>query len=41
MRGDVESPQGDMGEVETWEHLEPLLYLGRGLKAIRPDRGPN
>lgn len=27
------NPEGDMGEVETWEHLEPLLYLGRGLKA--------
>lgn len=27
------NPEGDMGEMETWEHLEPLLYLGRGLKA--------
>ncbi len=27
------NPEGDMGEVETWEHLEPLLYLGRGRKA--------
>ncbi len=27
------NPEGDMGEIETWEHLEPLLYLGRGLKA--------
>lgn len=27
------NPEGDMGEVETWEHLEPLIYLGRGLKA--------
>lgn len=26
------NPEGDMGEVETWEALEPLLYLGRGLK---------
>src|SRR5260370_1414785 len=26
------NPEGDMGEVETWETLEPLLYLGRGLK---------
>lgn len=26
------NPEGDMGEVETWEHLEPLIYLGRGLK---------
>ncbi|MEM9123222.1 MAG: hydantoinase B/oxoprolinase family protein, partial [Pseudomonadota bacterium] len=27
------NPEGDMGEMETWEHLEPMLYLGRGLKA--------
>jgi N-methylhydantoinase B/oxoprolinase/acetone carboxylase alpha subunit len=26
------NPEGDMGEVETWETLEPLIYLGRGLK---------
>lgn len=26
------NPEGDMGEVESWEALEPLLYLGRGVK---------
>lgn len=26
------NPEGDMGEVESWESMEPLLYLGRGLK---------
>ncbi|WP_343063359.1 hydantoinase B/oxoprolinase family protein [Amaricoccus macauensis] len=26
------NPEGDMGEVETWEALEPLIYLGRGMK---------
>lgn len=26
------NPEGDMGEVETWEALEPLIYLGRGVK---------
>ena len=26
------NPEGDMGEIETWEFLEPLLYLGRGMK---------
>ena len=27
------NPEGDMGEMETWEYLEPLLYLGRAIKA--------
>lgn len=27
------NPEGDMGEMETWEYYEPLLYLGRGIKA--------
>ena len=27
------NPEGDMGEMETWEFLEPLLYLGRRIKA--------
>ena len=26
------NPQGDMGDVENWELLEPLLYLGRRVK---------
>ncbi len=26
------NPEGDMGEIETWEFLEPLLYLGRSIK---------
>lgn len=26
------NPEGDMGEVESWEVLEPLLYLGRTVK---------
>ncbi len=28
------NPEGDMGDVEAWEILEPLLYLGR---RIRPN----
>lgn len=28
------NPEGDMGDVEAWELLEPLLYLGR---RIRPN----
>ena len=27
------NPEGDMGDVEVWELLEPLLYLGRRIKA--------
>jgi len=27
------NPEGDMGEMESWEFLEPLLYLGRRIKA--------
>jgi N-methylhydantoinase B/acetone carboxylase alpha subunit len=26
------NPEGDMGDVETWELLEPFLYLGRRVK---------
>lgn len=26
------NPEGDMGEAESWEVLEPLLYLGRSVK---------
>jgi N-methylhydantoinase B len=25
-------PHGDMGDVEDWESIEPLLYLGRSIK---------
>ncbi|MBE3560882.1 MAG: hydantoinase B/oxoprolinase family protein [Ktedonobacteraceae bacterium] len=28
------NPEGDMGEAETWELLEPLLYLGRSVKPM-------
>jgi len=28
----VINPEGDMGDVEAWELLEPLLYLGRRLR---------
>jgi N-methylhydantoinase B/oxoprolinase/acetone carboxylase alpha subunit len=28
----VWNPEGDMGDVEAWELLEPLLYLGRRLR---------
>ena len=27
------NPEGDMGDVEIWEMAEPLLYLGRNVKA--------
>jgi N-methylhydantoinase B/acetone carboxylase alpha subunit len=26
------NPEGDMGEMETWEYLEPMLYMGRSIK---------
>jgi N-methylhydantoinase B/acetone carboxylase alpha subunit len=26
------NPEGDMGDIEAWEILEPLLYLGRRVK---------
>jgi N-methylhydantoinase B/oxoprolinase/acetone carboxylase alpha subunit len=26
------NPEGDMGDIESWEVLEPLLYLGRRMK---------
>lgn len=26
------NPEGDMGDIEAWEVLEPLLYLGRRIK---------
>ncbi len=33
------NPEGDMGEMETWEFLEPLLYLGRRIKANSAGHG--
>ena len=30
------NPEGDMGDVEAWEVLEPMLYLGRNM---RPNSG--
>ncbi len=27
------NPEGDMGDIEIWEMIEPLLYLGRNVKA--------
>jgi acetone carboxylase, alpha subunit len=27
------NPEGDMGDMEIWEMAEPLLYLGRNIKA--------
>lgn len=33
------NPEGDMGEVETWESLEPLLYLGRSIKPMTSGSG--
>ncbi len=30
------NPEGDMGDVEAWEALEPMLYLGRNM---RPNSG--
>ncbi len=27
------NPEGDMGDVEVWELIEPFLYLGRRIKA--------
>ncbi|MCC7411846.1 MAG: hydantoinase B/oxoprolinase family protein [Gammaproteobacteria bacterium] len=32
----VWNPEGDMGDVEAWEQLEPLLYIGRN---VRPNTG--
>ncbi len=32
----VWNPEGDMGDVEAWEIIEPALYLGRN---IRPNSG--
>ena len=29
----VWNPEGDMGDIEIWEMAEPLLYLGRNVKA--------
>lgn len=31
--------EGDMGDIEAWEVLEPLLYLGRRVKAQTPGMG--
>jgi N-methylhydantoinase B/oxoprolinase/acetone carboxylase alpha subunit len=33
------NPEGDMGEAETWEVLEPLLYLGRSIKPMTSGPG--
>lgn len=33
------NPEGDMGEAESWEMLEPLLYLGRTIKPMTPGPG--
>lgn len=33
------NPEGDMGEAETWEGLEPLLYLGRSVKPMTAGPG--
>ena len=27
------NPEGDMGDIEIWEMAEPLLYMGRNIKA--------
>ena len=35
----VWNPEGDMGDVEAWELLEPLLYLGRRLRASSAGMG--
>lgn len=32
-KGTWMNPEGDMGDVEIWEMAEPLLYLGRNVKA--------
>jgi len=33
------NPEGDMGNMEGWEMLEPFLYLGRGVKASSAGMG--
>lgn len=33
------NPEGDMGEIESWERLEPLLYLGRAIKPMTAGPG--
>ena len=33
------NPEGDMGDVEAWELLEPPLYLGRRLRPSSPGMG--
>lgn len=33
------NPEGDMGEVESWELLQPLLYLGRSVKPMTAGPG--
>lgn len=35
----VWNPEGDMGDVEAWELLEPPLYLGRRLRPSSPGMG--
>ena len=33
------NPEGDMGDVEAWELLEPPIYLGRRLRPSSPGMG--
>lgn len=33
------NPEGDMGDVEAWELLEPLLYIGRRIRPSSPGMG--
>ncbi|MBI4693054.1 MAG: hydantoinase B/oxoprolinase family protein [Gammaproteobacteria bacterium] len=35
----VWNPEGDMGDVEAWELLEPLLYLGRNVRPMSGGAG--
>ncbi len=35
----VWNPEGDMGDVEAWELLEPLLYIGRRIRPSSPGMG--
>ena len=33
------NPEGDMGDVEMWEIIEPFLFLGQGVKASSAGNG--
>ncbi len=35
----VWNPEGDMGDLEAWELIEPLLYLGRRIRPSTPGMG--